>query len=99
MMFEQRQGSRQEIRGSAVERSAVSPLQIPRCAPNKFPFRYVCCWRKWRVENYYPALRKEREGWGTRTSAVARKRKDRPLIGLRPSFSAHVRWCEHGAPV
>jgi len=19
--------------------------------------------------------------------------------GLRPSFSAHVRWCEHGAPV
>ncbi len=26
---------------------------------------------------------------------------DRPkaLDGLRPSFSAHVRWCEHGAPV
>jgi hypothetical protein len=20
-------------------------------------------------------------------------------LGLRPSFSAHVRWCEHGAPV
>jgi len=20
-------------------------------------------------------------------------------VGLRPSFSAHVRWCEHGAPV
>jgi hypothetical protein len=19
--------------------------------------------------------------------------------GLRPSFSAHVRWCEHGAPI
>jgi hypothetical protein len=26
---------------------------------------------------------------------------DRPkaLEGLRPAFSAHVRWCEHGAPV
>jgi hypothetical protein len=26
---------------------------------------------------------------------------DRPKAfeGLRPSFSAHVRWCEHGAPV
>jgi hypothetical protein len=21
------------------------------------------------------------------------------VVGLRPSFSAHVRWCEHGAPV
>jgi hypothetical protein len=21
------------------------------------------------------------------------------MEGLRPSFSAHVRWCEHGAPV
>jgi hypothetical protein len=25
------------------------------------------------------------------------ERKD--VVGLRPSFSAHVRWCEHGAPV
>jgi len=21
------------------------------------------------------------------------------VVGLRPSFSAHVRWCEHGAPL
>ena len=25
--------------------------------------------------------------------------KVKAFVGLRPSFSAHVRWCEHGAPV
>jgi hypothetical protein len=28
-----------------------------------------------------------------------KREKDRPLMGFAPSFSAHVRWCEHGAPV
>ena len=26
-------------------------------------------------------------------------RIEKAIVGLRPSFSAHVRWGEHGAPV
>jgi len=40
-----------------------------------------------RMRFAYPTLRKEREGWGTRTLVVAGKRNKRPLMGL------------HGAPV
>jgi hypothetical protein len=61
-----------------------------------------------RIDTGYPTLRKEREGWGTRRfvagiepkkhrNSLAPERK--AVEGLRPSFSAHVRWCEQGTRV
>jgi hypothetical protein len=47
----------------------------------------------------YPTLRKEREGWGTRTLIVGREKRQSFDWGFAPSSSTHVRWCEHGAPV
>src|ERR1700722_15656729 len=32
-------------------------------------------------------------------AGVSSGRRTRAVVGLRPSFSSHVRWCEHGAPV
>jgi hypothetical protein len=43
----------------------------------------------------YPTLRKTREGWGTRRISAGMLKA---VVGLRPSFSAHIRWCERRAP-
>jgi hypothetical protein len=38
------------------------------------------------AEPWCSTLRKKREGWGTRSLVVTEKRKDRPLMGLRPAL-------------
>ena len=40
---------------------------------------------------------KAHDSSGPNEKRVGPERK--AVVGLRPSFSAHVRWCEHGAPV
>jgi hypothetical protein len=38
------------------------------------------------AELWYPTLREEREGWGTRSLILRGREKDRPLMGLLPVF-------------